>query len=114
MAFREVPVFEVREMLRLWLLGYALRAIAGMVRCDRKTVTRAVQIAEGLGLSAGDGVGRLSDEFVGRVVAVMQPPRPDRHGDSWALLVEHRGKVKKLVDRGDVPAGPPPVFWSRG
>ena len=32
-------MFEVREMLRLWLLEYAIRAIARMVRCDRKTVT---------------------------------------------------------------------------
>ncbi len=104
MAFREVPVFEVREMLRLWLLGYALRAIARMVRCDRKTVTRVVEIAKGLGLSAGDDVARLSDEFVGRVVEVMQPPRPDRHGDAWSLLVEHRGKVEALVNSGGVPA----------
>jgi len=104
MAFREVPVFEVREMLRLWLLGYALRAIARMVRCDRKTVTRVVQIAEGLGLSAGDDAARLSDEFVGEVMIVLQPARPDRHGDSWELLAKHRSKVNKLVDDGGVPA----------
>jgi len=66
-------MFEVREMLRLWLLGYALRAIARMVRCDRKTVTRVVEIAKGLGLSAGDDVVRLSDKFVGKVVEVNRP-----------------------------------------
>ena len=27
MAFREVPVFEVREVLRLWLRGETLRGI---------------------------------------------------------------------------------------
>lgn len=63
MAFREVPVFEVREMLRLWLMGHGLRKIASLVRCDRKTVTRVVDIAKGLGLVAGDDVARLTDEF---------------------------------------------------
>ena len=32
MAFREVPVFEVREMLRLWLLG-ADAEIGALVPC---------------------------------------------------------------------------------
>jgi len=47
-----------------------------------------VEVAKGLGLAAGDSIDRLSDAFVGEVVSVMRPPRPDRHGDSWALLVK--------------------------
>ena len=31
-AFREVPVFEVREVLRLWLDGRSYRAIADLAR----------------------------------------------------------------------------------
>ncbi len=104
MAFREVPVFEVKEMLRLWLLGHAIRAIARMVQADRKTVTRVVDIAKGLGLTIGDDVTRLSDMFVGEVMAVLVPVRPDRHGDSWVLLAEHRSKVADMVKAGDVPA----------
>lgn len=97
-------MFEVREVLRLWLWGYGLRAIARMVRCDRKTVTRVVDIAKGLGLSAGDSPAALTDEFVGEVMTVLQPARPDRHGDSWALLGQHRAMVKDLIDDGGVPA----------
>ena len=97
-------MFEVREVLRLWLLGYGLRKIASMVRSDRKTVTRMVEVAKGLGLAAGDSVERLSDAFVAEVMAVMRPPRPDRHGESWALLVEHRSKIEAWVEAGDVPA----------
>jgi len=103
MAFREVLVFEVREVLRLWLLGYALRAIARMVQADRKTVTRVVEIAKGLGLSAGDDLALLSDEFVGEVATVMAHGRLDRHGEAWALLIEHRDKIEGFVDE-DVPA----------
>ncbi len=48
-------------------------------------------------------VTQLSDEFVGLVMAAMRPLRPDRHGDSWALLTEHHDKVKGWVEAGDVP-----------
>ena len=43
MALREVPVFEVREVLRLWLDGRGYGAIAGLVPPDRKTVTKIVE-----------------------------------------------------------------------
>ncbi len=43
MAFREVRVFEVREVLRLWLRGEGLRAIERLAGVDRKTVRRYVE-----------------------------------------------------------------------
>ncbi len=107
MAFREVPVYEIKEILRLWLMDHAIRAISRMVQADRKTVTKVIQIAEGLGLCVGDDISRLNDEFVGEVITILTPPRPDRHGDTWELLAKHRGKVKDLVedrDGGAVPA----------
>jgi len=38
MAFREVRVFEIREVLRLWLGGEGLRGIERLSQVDRKTV----------------------------------------------------------------------------
>lgn len=38
MAFREVRVFEVREMLRLRLAGEGLRSVERLSQVDRKTV----------------------------------------------------------------------------
>jgi hypothetical protein len=58
MAYREVPVFEVREALRMWLSGLGFRKIAGMIRCDRKTVTKIVGIAVTLGLVRTDSPER--------------------------------------------------------
>ncbi len=104
MAFREVPVFEVREVLRLWLLRYAVRAIARMVRCDRKTVTKVVDVGKGLGLSKGDDPALLTDGFMDEVMVLLEPDRPDRHGESWELLRLHRSKVEGFVAAGDVPA----------
>ena len=43
MAFREVPMFEVREVLRLWLRGEGFRSIDRLTRVDRKTVRRYVE-----------------------------------------------------------------------
>lgn len=36
MAFREVRVYEVKEVLRLWLRGKGTRPIAELVGLDRK------------------------------------------------------------------------------
>ncbi len=50
MAFREVPVFEVREVLRLWLRGEGIRPVERLSGVNRKTVRRYVDAAVGLGL----------------------------------------------------------------
>jgi hypothetical protein len=38
MAFREVAVTEIREVLRAWLAGAGLRRVAEQAGVDRKTV----------------------------------------------------------------------------
>ena len=103
MAYREVAVFEVREVLRLWLALLAFRRIAEMVRCDRKTVTKIVRVAEAQGLVRTDSPDRLTDDFVGGVVAEMAPRVPDRHGEAWKVLVAHREKLEGWHN-DDVPA----------
>ena len=51
MAFREVAVIEVREVLRAWLAGAGLRTVAEQAGVDRKTARRYV--AGGGGGGAG-------------------------------------------------------------
>jgi transposase len=86
MAFREVRVFEVREVLRLWLAGEGIRAMERLVGFDRKTVRRYVDAAVGFGLVRGGGEGQLSDVFIGVVVEAVRPHRSDGHGEAWRLL----------------------------
>lgn len=50
MAYREVSVIEIREVLRLWLRGEGLRSIARLVSWDRRTVRRYVDAAVAAGL----------------------------------------------------------------
>jgi hypothetical protein len=48
--FRKQRVFEVREVLRLWLRGEGIRATERLAGVDRKTVRRYVAAAVELGL----------------------------------------------------------------
>ena len=92
-AFREIPMFEVREVLRLWLGGHGFRAIAPLVRPDRKTVRRIVETAIDAGLDRAGGDGQLDDVFVGRVMMALRPERGDRHGDAWVTIAGLHGRV---------------------
>ncbi len=74
MVFREVPMFEVREVLRLWLGGEGLRAVARLSRVDRKTVRRYVDAALEAGVTVDGGVDQLDDLTLGRVVEIVRPP----------------------------------------
>ena len=75
MAFREVRVFEVREVLRLWLAGEGVRATERLVGFDRKTVRRYVAAAVEVGLVRDGGDGQLTDVFIGLVVEAVRPHR---------------------------------------
>jgi transposase len=100
MAFREVPMFEVREVLRLWLGGEGLRAVARLSRVDRKTVRRYVDAAVEAGVCVDGGVEQLTDEVLGRVVEIVRPHRVDGHGAGWATLVVHRDRIDGWVTAG--------------
>ncbi len=85
--FREVRVFEVREVLRLWMRNEGLRGVERLAGVDRKTVRRYVAAAEELGLARAGGEARLSDEFIASVVEVVRPPiavtAGARRGGTW-------------------------------
>ena len=86
MAFREVAVTEIREVLRAWLSGAGLRRVAEQAGVDRKTARRYVQAAVEAGVARDGGPGQLSDELVGQVAQVVRPVRPGGHGQAWAVL----------------------------
>jgi transposase len=102
MAYREVSVTVIREVLRLWLRGEGLRSIERLVSLDRKTVRRYVQAAEAAGLDREAGEERLTDELLGAVVEAVRPSRPRGRGQAWERCEAERDRIKAWLD-DDVP-----------
>ncbi|GLP78645.1 IS21 family transposase [Mycobacterium antarcticum] len=102
MAFREVSVNEIREVLRVWLgvaglpaPGY--RRIAAHCGVDRKTVRRYVEAAQAAGLSRSDDVTAVDDGLIGMVADAVRPVRPDGHGAAWERLLEFEEQITGWV-----------------
>jgi transposase len=100
MAFREVAVTEIREVLRAWLSGAGLRQVAARAGVDRKTARRYVAAAVEAGLARDGGLGQLSDELVGQVAEVVRPVRPGGHGLAWDQLEACRAQIEGQVKAG--------------
>lgn len=100
MAFREVSVTEIREVLRLWVRGEGLRSIERLVWCDRKTIRRYVQAAEAAGLVREDGEEQRSDELIGAVVEAVRLARPAGRGVAWQRCEAERERIKGWLAKG--------------
>lgn len=100
MAFREVLVTEVKEVLRAWLAGCGKRPAAARAGVDVKTAARYVRAAQDVGLDRAGGEAQLTDELLGLVVAAVRPARPAGHGASWEALERRKVEVAAWVGQG--------------
>jgi hypothetical protein len=98
MAFREVRVFEVREVLRLWLRGKGQRPISELVGMDRKTVRRYIDAGVELGLDRSGDEDQLTDLLLAQVVEKVRPHRTDGRGEARRQLDEHRVQLVQWLD----------------
>jgi hypothetical protein len=62
MAYREVTMVEIKEILRLWLAGVAKKRIARTLAFDPKTVRRYTELAAAQGLAPGPQAEPLTEE----------------------------------------------------
>lgn len=90
MAYREVTVIEIEEVLRQWIAEVPIKRIARRVGLDPKTVRRYAKAAASCGLVPDQGVAALTAERVTKVVTRLSTAPEREHGDAWALCVEHR------------------------
>lgn len=97
MAYREVMMIEVKEVLRQWLSGRAIKAIARFVGLDRNTVKHYIRVGKACGMNEGDGVASLTDERLLKVATFLRadPVRPP--GEAWKTCHEHRDEIARLV-----------------
>lgn len=97
MAFREVVMHEVTEVLRLWASGVPLARIAAVLSLDRKTVRRYAEAARQAGLERGSAP--TPEQLAGVVAAVQaMPGRP--HGESWSACEARRGFIAEQLEKG--------------
>jgi hypothetical protein len=99
MAYRELSVVSIREVLRLWLMGHGYRTVAELAQVDRKTVRRYVESARALGLERG-GDAAVTDGLVGAVGAAVTPGGSREPGEMRALCRSHREQLVRWRDDG--------------
>src|SRR5579863_3630424 len=97
MAFREVWVIQVKEVLRRWLQGAGERPIAHGAGLSRGAVRRYITAAQTLGVDRAGGEEQLSEELIGQICELVRPTRPDGHGEAWRSLVAHEQQIKDWV-----------------
>lgn len=92
MAFREVSMNKIREVLRVWL-GWPGCRPRGAARSPRIAVWTARRCgatwrpAQAPGLPRDDDVSAIDDGLIGAVADAVRPARPDGHGAAWEQLL---------------------------
>jgi transposase len=100
MAYREVSVVQVKELLRRWLAGEGERPVAKAVGVARTTARGYIAAAVECGVDRAGGTEQLTDELIGQVCERVRPHRTDGHGRSWRTLVGEEDRIKQWVDEG--------------
>src|SRR5258708_12132719 len=76
MAFREVLVTQVKEVLRAWLAGLGKRPAARRAGVDVKTAARYIAAARAAGLARDGEEAQVGGGLVGQGGAGGRPARP--------------------------------------
>jgi transposase len=97
MAYREVTMLEVKEVLRLWLSGIHKKRIAAQLGLNIKTVRRYLHAAQAHGLTIAAPPDAVDDALLAAVVSTVQPGTGRPHGDGWAACVAHRGAIERYL-----------------
>ena len=100
MAYRELHVVEIREVLRLWALGEGFRPIARQTHVDRKTVRRYVGLAQELGLERGAVELAVSDELLSDVGVALRPGAPPTVGGMRDHCRAHQALLEGWLKEG--------------
>jgi hypothetical protein len=100
MAYREVTMIEITEVLRQWLAGGRRKAIARRLGLDPKTVRRYLRAAERCGLAAGMETTALSEERLAAVLTALRAPAERPYGATWQRCVAHREFIAAQLRAG--------------
>ena len=96
MAYRELTMIDVKEVLRRWTAGQTDRQIARDTGTARKTVTRYVAMAEALGVGAEHP---LDDAAVHEVAQAVQARPVMDQSEGWAEVAQHRARITDWLEQ---------------
>jgi transposase len=100
MAFREVTVLEVKEVLRLWLAGTGIKEIRRQLGVGRNTVRRYIAAARKQGVEQSAGTAALTDALVAAVLTTVRVPPSRERGESWAACEARRSFIEQQLEHG--------------
>ena len=100
MAYRELGMIEIREIVRRWIAGDGVRAMALRARVDRKTVARYVAAAQAIGLTRGGPPP--TDEQITAVRHHATPPREPALSDETRALAPYREEIQTWLTRDEL------------
>ncbi len=98
MAYRELGVIEIREVLRRFVLGEGLRAVARGTGLDRKTVGKYV--AAGLAVGVCRGGAAPTDAQIAAIAAAVRPPQAGRPAGTAVRLVGYQPQIAEWLAQG--------------
>lgn len=101
MAFRELTMIDVKEVLRRWSAGQSDRKIAREACVDRKTAARYTTVAKSL-LEPGREV---TDDEVHEVAQHVQARPLPPASDEWNEVARHRPLIERWL-AGDAETRP--------
>lgn len=96
MAYRELTMIDVKEVLRRWSAGQSDREIARATGVDRKTVARYVAMAKALGVGSEHA---LDDHAVHEVAQAVQARPEVAASNEWADIARHHDRIAEWLGR---------------
>src|SRR3989442_8420588 len=123
MAYREVTMIEITEVLRQWGAGGRRKQIARRLGLDPKTVRRYVRAAERCGLRVGMDATALTEERLAAILTTLRATAERAYGETWQRCVDHRefiatqlragvrlSKIRRLLVRQGVVLAPATLY----
>src|SRR5262245_16901830 len=96
--YREVTMFELKEVLRLRSVGLPKKRIAAQLGLDPKTVRRYLEVAAAAGVDVT--AGAISEEHVRAVLLGLHPAGGRPRGDGWTRCLEQRAAIARWLGDG--------------
>jgi transposase len=94
MAYRELPMTDVRELLRRWQSKQSIKSTSRSTGIDRKTVRRYFEATEALGVARD---ATLTDDVVHGVAQYVQARPIKETSEAWSVLAPHKDRIAQWL-----------------